>query len=82
MTPEAQGKVGDAVATLEAALKGTDVAAIKSAIDGLNRVWSEASTQMYQQQASTPPPQQGGDGASHDGKVENADYTVVDEEKK
>ncbi|HYM21502.1 MAG TPA: molecular chaperone DnaK [Candidatus Kapabacteria bacterium] len=83
MTPEAQGKINDAVATLEAVLKGTDTSAIKSAIDGLNRVWSEVSTQMYQQQASTPPPQ-GGDGASAGGNpnVENAEYTVVDDEKK
>jgi molecular chaperone DnaK len=86
MSPEAQGKINTAVTDLENALKGTDSAAIKASVETLNRAWSEASTQMYQN-ASTPPPQDGAqhDGTSqngHDGKVENAEYTVVDEEKK
>src|SRR5206468_11100317 len=88
MSPEAQGKINTAITDLENALKGTDSAAIKSAVETLNRAWSEASTQMYQN-ASAPPPGGGAppptDGASHnghDGKVENAEYTVVDEEKK
>ena len=86
MPPEAQGKINTAITDLENALKGTDSAAIRSAIDALNRVFGEASSQMYQN-ASAPPPPNGAphDDAStngHDGKVENAEYTVVDEEKK
>jgi len=88
MPPEAQGKINTAITDLENALKGTDSAAIKSAIEALNRVFGEASSQMYQN-ASAPPPGAGAppnDGAAsqngHDGKVENAEYTVVDEEKK
>jgi molecular chaperone DnaK len=87
MSPEAQGKINSAITDLENALKGTDSAGIKNAVEALNRAWSEASTQMYSQ-AGTPPPQGGeqpGSGPSangHDGKVENAEYTVVDEEKK
>ena len=86
MSPESQGKINTAITDLENALKGTDSTAIKNAIEALNRVFGEASTEMYKN-ASAPPP--GGDtqpnGASqngHDGKVENAEYTVVDEEKK
>jgi molecular chaperone DnaK len=81
MTPEAQGKINSAITDLENALKGTDGAAIKASIEVLNRAWSEASTQMYQQQdGGAPPP----NGAQPDGepKVENAEYTVVDDEKK
>ncbi len=86
MTPEGQGKINSAIADLENALKGTDAAAIKSAVESLNRAWSEVSTQMYQQ--SGPPP--GADGnqppPSGDGqagpKVENADFEVVDEDGK
>ncbi len=86
MTPEGQGKINSAIADLETALKGTDAAAIKAAVESLNRAWSEVSTQMYQQ---APPP--GADGAQpppSDGqqqsgpKVENADFEVVDEDGK
>jgi len=86
MPSDAQGKINTAITDLENALKGTDSAAIKSAVENLNRVFGEASTQMYQN-ASAPPPggaQQDGSASQngHDGKVENAEYTVVDEEKK
>ncbi len=85
MTPEAQGKINDAIATLETALKGTDTATIKTALDALNRVWSEVSTQMYQNTSAPPPqsgPDMGGNTTSTAGNVENAEYTVVDDEKK
>lgn len=81
LKPEAQGKINDAVSELENALKGTDTAVIKTAIDVLNKVWSDASTEMYQNQA--PPPTEGGAQAGgSEPKVENAEYTVVDDEKK
>lgn len=86
MPPEAQGKINTSITDLENALKGTDSAAIKAAVENLNRTFGEASTQMYQN-ASAPP--QGGEAQPNghsangsDGKVENAEYTVVDEEKK
>lgn len=81
LKPEAQGKINTAVTELENALKGTDTDVIKTAIDGLNKVWSEASTEMYQN--ATPPPTEGGAQAGgSEPNVENAEYTVVDEEKK
>ena len=85
MPPDAQGKINTAITDLENALKGTDSAAIKSAVENLNRVFGEASTQMYQNASAPPPgaaPQDGASQNGHDGKVENAEYTVVDEEKK
>jgi len=56
---------------------------IRLAMDALNQLWSEASTKMYEA-ASAAQPQQAADeaapGASADGnKVEDADFTVVDE---
>jgi len=56
---------------------------IRPAMDALNQLWSEASTKMYEA-ASATQPQQAADeaapGASADGnKVEDADFTVVDE---
>ncbi|MBS1903308.1 MAG: molecular chaperone DnaK [Bacteroidetes bacterium] len=84
MKPEAQGKINDAVASLETALKGSDTGAIKSAIESLNKAWSEASTQMYADQGAAAPPQgePNPGSASTDGKnVETADFEVVDEKK-
>ncbi|MEI8135487.1 MAG: molecular chaperone DnaK [bacterium] len=85
MPPEAHGKINSAITDLENALKGTDSSTIKAAVENLNRVFGEASSQMYQD-ASAPPPggtqQEGASPNGHDGKVENAEYTVVDEEKK
>jgi molecular chaperone DnaK len=91
MSPEAQGKINTAITDLENALKGSDFDAIKAMIDVLNRAWSEASTAMYQN--ATPPPGAGPEGAgappegetnghAGSGKVENADFEVVDDEKK
>jgi hypothetical protein len=62
-------------------------------MDELNKAWSDASTQMYQQAGATPStdPNAGGPGPQDappsgdsqagkpNGNVEEADYTVVDE---
>jgi molecular chaperone DnaK len=93
MTPEGQGKINTAIEELETALKGTDAAAIKAAVETLNRAWSEVSTQMYSAggpgapgaDGQPPPSSNGHDGQASSGggsKVENADFEVVDEEKK
>ncbi|MCO6465659.1 MAG: molecular chaperone DnaK [Bradyrhizobiaceae bacterium] len=65
---------------------------IRAAMDALNELWSEASTKMYQQ-ASQDGAQAGADAAGQAGNaqdstasdgstVEDADYTVVDDDKK
>jgi len=97
MTPEGQGKINDAISELENALKGQDIAPIKTAIDNLNRAWSEVSSAMYQNAGGPQGGPQGGPGAQDgftpngDGqgaaagggsKVENADFEVVDDDKK
>jgi molecular chaperone DnaK len=94
MTPEGQGKINSAIADLENALKGTDNAAIKNAVDAVNRAWSEVSTAMYQQPGGPnqpggtagqgAPPPNGHDGQAQGGNpnVENADFEVVDDEGK
>lgn len=56
---------------------------IRAATDALNQAWSDASTQMYSQAgAATGDGQPGNDGQqsqSSEPKVEEADYTIVDE---
>lgn len=56
---------------------------IRAATDALNTAWSDASTQMYSQAGAAPSDgQPGNDGQqsqSSEPKVEEADYTIVDE---
>ncbi|MDH4069670.1 MAG: molecular chaperone DnaK [Ignavibacteria bacterium] len=70
---------------LQEALKSDDPGAIKSALDSLNEAWNEASSQMYQQ-ASGPASDQGQETGEKpkgdDGKVEDADFEVVDDKDK
>ncbi|MBI2793990.1 MAG: molecular chaperone DnaK [Ignavibacteria bacterium] len=63
---------------------------IRPAMDALNQLWSEASTKMYQEASATGSQQQStqdGEPSSAAGaapggqKVEDADFTVVDEDK-
>jgi len=79
-----KNKIEAAVSRLKEVLKSENVAEIKSSSDALNQVWSEVSTQMYQQTGSAQPGAQAGSAASggSEEKVEEADYEVVDENKK
>ncbi|MEJ2636690.1 MAG: molecular chaperone DnaK [Calditrichia bacterium] len=88
---DTKGKIEAAVDRLKEALKSENLQEIKSATDALNQVWSEASSAMYQQSGAEAGAQQGDNGAgaqesagSQEGgeKVEEADYEVVDDDKK
>jgi len=56
---------------------------IRAAMDALNQLWSEASTKMYEQASAAQPgasePSTNGEPATDN--VEDADFTVVDDEK-
>lgn len=59
---------------------------IRPAMDNLNQIWSEVSTKMYEDAAKEAPAgAESADAAPADqedgNKVEDADYTIVDEEK-
>jgi molecular chaperone DnaK len=95
LSSETKMKVENAVNRLKEALKGTNMEEIKSAQDALNAVWNEASTQMYSQatgdqkqgsgfgsQAEEQPQGDGSAKTEDDKKVENADYEVIDDDKK
>jgi molecular chaperone DnaK len=62
-----------------------NAADIRPAMDALNQIWSEASTKMYEQASQAAPadgaqPTDGAAPGEADGnKVEDADYTIVDE---
>lgn len=79
-----RNKIEAAVSRLKETLKTENVAEIKSASEALNQIWSEISTRMYQQSGGAQPgPQaEAATSAGSEEKVEEADYEVVDENKK
>jgi molecular chaperone DnaK len=93
MPAAVKSKVESAADALDAAIKGGNIADIKSKMEALNAVWNEASSQMYQQAtaAGAPPPQgepQPGPGpqqqqqSTNGKKVEDASFEVVDDKDK
>lgn len=85
LTPANKKKIEDAKERLAKALKENE-SDLRPAMDELNRVWSEVSTEMYSQ-ASTqqgPSASDGADAQKQSAKssdnVEEADYTVVDDD--
>ena len=88
LSEEDKGRLDEAIKALTTANGGTDAGAIQSAIDEVNKVWSELATKMYAetQQAS---PEGGGDGKGEakgspddDGEIQDADFEVVDDDSK
>jgi len=89
-----KSKIQSAIDRLKEAVKSDNTATMQSAIDEFNKVWNDASTQMYSQATQNPGagaeqgagPQAGSDpnaGADASGeKVENADFEVVDDKDK
>ncbi|AKB54200.1 MULTISPECIES: molecular chaperone DnaK [Methanosarcina] len=88
-TEDQKSKVTAAVDDLKKALEGTDIEAIKSKTEALQEAVYPISTAMYQkaQQAQQAQQAEGGAAESHDAQgpdetVVDADYEVVDDEKR
>jgi molecular chaperone DnaK len=80
-----KNKIDAAVNRLKEATKGENVDEIRSASDALNQIWSEASTQLYQQTANQAGGQAQGEPAQEEKKdenVEEADFEVMEDENK
>ena len=90
LTPEIRSRVQLALERLKETSKADNASAIKSAIDEYTTVWNDASSQMYsqttgadgQQQPGGGQQQAGGEQPAPEGNVENADFEVVDDDKK
>ncbi len=79
--------IEDGIAAVREALKGDDIEAIKSAESALQTKFQEASAELYKSASAQPPPQSeaasGEDAApKKDGDVVDAEFEVVDEDKK
>ncbi|MCH7851253.1 MAG: molecular chaperone DnaK [Candidatus Marinimicrobia bacterium] len=82
-----QENLKTAVEKLKQANSGSSTSDIQSAIDEVNKVWSELATKMYAETKTTeqePASADGGAGPkakADDGEIEDADFEVVDDDK-
>jgi molecular chaperone DnaK len=91
MSGDDKAKIEGAIAAVKEAIKGSDVAAIKSASEKLNEAWQAVSAELYKAAAekaragkapgaeAQPGPEAGAPGAGKDDTVIDAE--VVDEKK-
>jgi molecular chaperone DnaK len=90
ISTDQKAKLDKASADLRTALGGKDVAAVKSRMEDLSKVLQEVGTAVYQQTAQKTAQAQSATGSSGESsetgsqekKVVDADYKVVEEEKK
>ena len=90
MPADAKSRLESEISKVEDALKTNDSNVIKSATDGLTKVWNEISQNLYQQQGPTgqqtaeqPPHAEEQTSQKKDDKeVQDASYEVVDDDKK
>jgi len=86
MPAESKSRIEAAVDKLENALKNGTIDEIRAAKDEVDRTFSEVSQQMYAQASQQDAPADGGaagGGGEQSGgqNVEDADYTIVEDEK-
>jgi len=87
-----KSKIEEALAKLKDAQKNNNVAAMKSELDEVNKTWNEIAQKLYSQTGAQGAPgaetqsAPGGNGQTEgkakEGKVEDADYEVIDDDKK
>ena len=84
-----KGEIESKLQSLKTALTGTDTAAIKAATEELTQSFYKLSEKLYQQQGGQPGQgfdpsqyQQGGQNGGSGQDYYDADYTVVDDDKK
>ena len=79
-----KANISSALETLKTAHQSQDLAGIDSAMEGLNKAWEAASTEMYnasQGAGAQPGPDAGTSSSAGDG-VSDVDYEEVSEDKK
>lgn len=92
MPSDAKSRLESEIVKVEDALKTNDVDTIKSATEGLTKIWNEISQNLYQQQSAPAGEQQSAEKQPHaeqqqsqkkdDNEVQDASYEVVDDDKK
>ncbi len=85
-TPEQKSKVEDAIGALKTALEGDDIEDIKSKTEALQTAVYDVSSAMYQkaqeEAAAAASEEETGSSESDEDTIVDADYEVVDDDKK
>ncbi len=91
LEPDEKSKINAAIEELKKVQGGSDIQAVKDALENVNKVWSEVSAKMYERvKTEAPPPPPGGTtepprqeptGEDKDKNIEDADFEVVDDKK-
>jgi len=85
ISPELRAKIEGEKEKVQEALKSGNSSSIKSAMEALNAVWNEASSQMYQQATTSRTGSETGPSGqpkTEEKKVEDAQYEVVNDKDK
>ncbi|MBK9333369.1 MAG: molecular chaperone DnaK [Ignavibacteria bacterium] len=90
LNPETRSKIQMALDRLKDAVKSDNLSTLTAAIEEYNNVWNEASSQMYSETTGADGKQTGQTDSqpgkentgAPEGNVENADFEVVDDDKK
>ncbi|RJP25094.1 MAG: molecular chaperone DnaK [Candidatus Abyssobacteria bacterium SURF_5] len=93
LSPDARSSIETAVGRVNEAIKSGEVGEIKSSTDALQQTWQQVSSEIYQKAGAQAGPQSGaaggpsGNGSRKEERgggedVIDADYEVVDEDKK
>jgi molecular chaperone DnaK len=91
ISAEQKTKLAEAIGKVKDALKSDDADALKSAEEGLTQAWHAVSSEIYAKarpkadeagKAEEPPPKEEKKAAGKEGKVVDADFEVVDDDKK
>lgn len=89
--PDAKNRLESEIKKVEDAIASNDTDTIKSAVDSLNKAWSEIASQMYSQPGAQQGPEAGASSqqqqsqetkSSDEKDVQDASYEVVDDEEK
>ncbi|NMB82104.1 MAG: molecular chaperone DnaK, partial [Ignavibacteria bacterium] len=88
---DSKSRLESEISKVEDALKTNDINTIKSATDGLTKVWNEIAQNLYQQQGptgsqhtteQTPHPEEQPSQPKDEKEVQDASYEVMDDDKK
>jgi molecular chaperone DnaK len=84
LNADEKARLETAVGRIKEAINADNLEEIKASSDALNQIWNEVSAKMYERASAEPKGGAGGPGTASGkaGKVEEADFEVVDEDKK
>ncbi|MBP5166333.1 MAG: molecular chaperone DnaK [Oscillospiraceae bacterium] len=77
-----KSNIRDAIDKVKTALNGTDTESIKKATEELTQAFYAVSEKIYQQNGAQPGPDAAGGPGDNGGEYYDADYEVVDDDKK